>query len=224
MKRLRYHNEDAFVLHGATCLKNSEDQLLKDTELFDIWKKLFQSFSPTICVDDSILQKNVRELFEDVVIRFNRVGNAQFRKDFLQKFGREKIARLRKKVVSDTDDSKKTGVKPSTSGCKNPVKSSDDSVPKGSSGETASEVPVKSSRKRPRTRTATVTKKLNESGSKKKESTVCPKCNKVYVDGEKWVACDICDQWFDAACIGLTDEQWQNLDDNDWYCPECLVR
>ena len=121
--------------------------------------------------------------------------------------------------LSGSPSEKKPGVKPSTSGCKTPVKSSDDSVPKESSGETASEVPVKSSRKRPRTRTATVTKTLKKSLVQRRRKV---QCNKVYVDGEKWVVCDICDQWFDGACTWLTDEQWQNLDDNDCYSPECL--
>jgi hypothetical protein len=51
----------------------------------------------------------------------------------------------------------------------------------------------------------------------------CPSCEKVYIEGKKWIACDICDRWYDPVCAGLTDDQWADVDNFDWYCAECQV-
>ena len=60
--------------------------------------------------------------------------------------------------------------------------------------------------------------------SEKVDETVCPVCSAVYKDGDDWVACDLCDKWFDQQCSNLSDEQWSALESIDWYCASCLVR
>lgn len=50
----------------------------------------------------------------------------------------------------------------------------------------------------------------------------CPLCEKKYEDGEDWVACDLCDTWYNRQCLNISDDQWIGIEQEDWYCPLCL--
>jgi len=64
--------------------------------------------------------------------------------------------------------------------------------------------------------------KQNLQNVQEDQDTVCPLCKSVYVEGQDWIACDICDLWYDRKCLNLTEDQWNGLEDMDWYCPQCL--
>ena len=34
----------------------------------------------------------------------------------------------------------------------------------------------------------------------------------------------MCDRLFDPICADLTDDQWADIENFDWYCAECQVR
>ena len=111
-ERKSVQNEKNFALHGSDCMTYTEQKLLNDKELLGTWKSLFKEFN----YHDNAAQRNVHtgldmtevmcEIFHHVVRMFSRIGNSQFRRDMLLKFGKEKSERLRKKVVS-TDIQKK---------------------------------------------------------------------------------------------------------------------
>lgn len=157
------------------------------------------------------------------VTRYLRIGNNEFRKELLQKFGREKSERLRKKVVFSEVNEK--------------VKSAKHKCQPGSYASTSIsnmgtlEVPKvgqttkrKSSRKRGSAATSSKYKKKCKPAETVEESEhTCPSCKKVYDEGENWIACDLCDRWYDPVCAGLTDDQWTNVDNFGWYCAECQV-
>ena len=108
-KRLKYHNEAMLALHGPSCLSICEQEMKKDAGLQKMWQNLFSDFTSSTCTvtgEDSLQI----ELFYDVT-RFLRIGNNEFRKEILQKFGREKSERLRKKVVSS--ETKEKAIAPS---------------------------------------------------------------------------------------------------------------
>lgn len=65
-------------------------------------------------------------------------------------------------------------------------------------------------------------KKKSSTKTQKEQVTICPLCKSVYPEGEDWIACDICDLWYDRKCLNLNDDQWDELESTDWYCPKCL--
>jgi hypothetical protein len=38
---------------------------------------------------------------------------------------------------------------------------------------------------------------------------------------ETWLACDICDIWFHAACVGLRAQECDQIE--EFHCPDCAV-
>lgn len=95
--RLKYHNKEAFALHGSSCLTLCEEEIKKDTELRKQWDKIFQNFKLTAVTEEDSIKISKVELYENIVSRFLNISNNEFRKDILQKFGKEKSERLRKK-------------------------------------------------------------------------------------------------------------------------------
>ncbi|CAG2191642.1 unnamed protein product [Mytilus edulis] len=79
-------------------------------------------------------------------------------------------------------------------------------------------------RRRKRKSKFTTKSKRKSSKTEKKEEkeSVCPLCKCIYIDGDAWITCDLCDLWYDRKCLKLNDDQWHNLEGSDWYCPECL--
>ena len=90
--------------------------LLGDTELLAIWLMLFQeesSISLSRLYDNSAVKNEVKsvvesscentvvikDLFNEVVTSYVRVGDSQFRKDFLHKIEREKSVSHRQKIL-----------------------------------------------------------------------------------------------------------------------------
>lgn len=72
---------------------------------------------------------------------------------------------------------------------------------------------------------ALVRRKQQSKGSTDQlDNIICPECKKMYLEGENWIACDLCDRWYDSLCADLTDNQWADVDNFDWYCVECQVR
>ncbi|XP_062584328.1 uncharacterized protein LOC134246079 [Saccostrea cucullata] len=213
-RRLKFHNDVTFALHGASCLTLCDKDLKEDTELKSIWEILFNDFdnpSLRLLIEEDSLQASKVELYEDIVTRFLKIGNNEFRKDILQKYGKEKSERLRKKVVSGQGNEKT-----SSDSSKKTNKDKTSEMPSTSQMEKREKVP----RKR-RSKSKAASGKRKQRKSKESEQVTCPKCHKVYVEGENWIACDLCDRWYDPICAALTDDQWADIENFDWYCAEC---
>ncbi|CAG2248558.1 unnamed protein product [Mytilus edulis] len=60
----------------------------------------------------------------------------------------------------------------------------------------------------------------NNTENQGEKDTICPLCQRIYVDGDGWIACDICDVWYDRQCLDLSDSQWSDIEGDDWYCPK----
>ena len=209
------------ALHGASVLTLCEEELMNDPALRNTWANLFTDYdSSKVRLEEESLTTIKIELYCDIVKRFLHVANNQFRKDVLHEFGREKSERLRKKIVPNSKDL-------------NPKLSM--RIPDKGSAAESSDMPSTSqmSKKGKHVRKRR-SKCLTTSGKPKKKSKAeeftdepdhrCPKCNKLYVEDETWIACDLCDRWFDPICAGLTYDQWADIDNFDWYCAECQVK
>merc|ERR1711881_808534 len=48
------------------------------------------------------------------------------------------------------------------------------------------------------------------------ELWLCPGC-KMGENGDQWVCCDKCEDWFHFKCEGITEEP----SDDQWYCSAC---
>jgi Alfin/PHD-finger len=48
----------------------------------------------------------------------------------------------------------------------------------------------------------------------------CPNCGRQYRTGEFWIACDICDRWFDGKCVNMNQAKADRQP--DWKCPGCV--
>ncbi|CAC5417224.1 PIF1 [Mytilus coruscus] len=100
---------------------------------------------------------------------------------------------------------------------------SDVQVP-STSGQSEVTIKAKPKLKRKRTRSKLVTKtkkRKNNNENSGENDTICPLCQRIYVDGDEWIACDICDVWYDRQCLSLSDSQWSEIEGDDWYCPKC---
>lgn len=51
--------------------------------------------------------------------------------------------------------------------------------------------------------------------------TVCANCCRVYKSDDDWVQCDLCDKWFDKFCQNISDDAFQTLAEDNWYCKKC---
>ncbi|XP_063406721.1 uncharacterized protein LOC134690660 [Mytilus trossulus] len=318
-KRFSIQTDQSFNLYGAGILNFTHGELLESKPLFELWKNLFCDFEivdSIFMVDSQDSEQCLNELYTDVVLRFCRISDNEFRKGILRQFGKTKTERLRKKVDSKVSTSgtltmksiygdnskgkvsshlklKSLAFDSSKSAFSNFVKNdllklchayaiqiasnstndkikdklcsvlssaleipfpeylnesgptkspptdqtldstqttvqsvpdvSDEQVP-STSGQ--SEVTIKAKpkvkRKRKRSKFVTKTKKKKSNTENQGEKdTICPLCQRIYVDGDEWIACDICDEWYDRQCLDLSDSQWSELEGDDWYCPKC---
>ncbi|KAI1296636.1 Transcription initiation factor TFIID subunit 3 [Halotydeus destructor] len=60
-------------------------------------------------------------------------------------------------------------------------------------------------------------KKPQGKGGIKAETWVCPRCNKID-DGTPMIGCDVCDDWYHWACMGIL---YQPKEEDPWLCPRC---
>ncbi|KAM7508572.1 hypothetical protein LguiA_019025 [Lonicera macranthoides] len=60
----------------------------------------------------------------------------------------------------------------------------------------------------------------------RKSKQYCGICKKIWhhSEGGSWVCCDGCDVWVHAECAKISSKILKNLEDNDYYCPQCTVR
>lgn len=56
-----------------------------------------------------------------------------------------------------------------------------------------------------------------------KSKQYCGICKKIWhhSDGGSWVCCDGCDVWVHAECAKLTGKHLKDLENSDYYCPDC---
>ena len=78
--------------------------------------------------------------------------------------------------------------------------------------------PKKKRRKSKYTSTSKKTKQTDQA----KHITICPSCVNLYKEGDDWLPCDLCDAWYDRQCLNISDSQWDEMEGEDWYCPNCL--
>ena len=53
---------------------------------------------------------------------------------------------------------------------------------------------------------------------------LCRVCTDKVANEDSSIQCDLCDQWKDIDCIGITIRKYEKLksDSSPWYCPICL--
>ena len=49
---------------------------------------------------------------------------------------------------------------------------------------------------------------------------ICPQCKKPD-DERPMIGCDECDDWYHWECVGISQESFDN---QDWFCPKCVMR
>ncbi|XAR53960.1 Histone-lysine N-methyltransferase [Bertholletia excelsa] len=56
-----------------------------------------------------------------------------------------------------------------------------------------------------------------------KSKQYCGVCKKIWhhSDGGDWVCCDGCDVWVHAECAKISGKHFKDLEDIEYYCPEC---
>lgn len=313
-ERLSVQTESNFKLYGTEFLNHCHSVLLENETLFNKWRILFQSFEQSdkyLFIDKDSADHCLRELYSDIIQRFCRVADNQFRKDFIHKVGKIKTDALRKRVdvkstltselnikafcndksanklsthlklksfifdhgMSSLKNFTKTdliklvnayGIEFSKNDAKDSLKkklclviresdsmhfphylttenpipdtipvpppSTSDSPKAGPSVASAGPSVASVSVSQPPNANLKKRKKRSSKYSSKKKSakktheteTICPLCNSVYKDGEDWIACDLCDRWYDRKCIQVSETQWNEIEESDWFCPECL--
>ena len=63
-------------------------------------------------------------------------------------------------------------------------------------------------------------KGCNQSDSED-DAITCPICCKRGSDA-LWVCCDICDTWYHAHCTDISPDDYEHLENIDWFCFVCL--
>ena len=102
-KRSSFQNEQFFSSFGADLLNFTRNEILHDHSIFNIWKNLFTGFD----LKDSIFKVNIEdanecllELFKDLIERFCKIADNEFRGRILRVLHKTKSERLRKRVDS----------------------------------------------------------------------------------------------------------------------------
>ena len=65
---------------------------------------------------------------------------------------------------------------------------------------------------------------LENKSSSSVDIDICNSCSKPILLKEKGLQLEICADWYHAKCVGITDEIYNCLNDNDnlyWYCSHC---
>ncbi|OAF70194.1 JmjC domain-containing histone demethylation protein 1 [Intoshia linei] len=47
-------------------------------------------------------------------------------------------------------------------------------------------------------------------------------CKKPYENGEVMIECSGCTDWFHGRCVGVSEEQMENID--KYFCPDCIIK
>ncbi|CAC5398510.1 PIF1 [Mytilus coruscus] len=103
--RINYQNEKMFHKHGPYVFNFVYEKLLSSKTLFTNFQKLLQNFDLTatfVRVDEDLAMACLKELYSDLILRFCRISDNQFRKDLIKSFGMQKSETLRKRVVETT--------------------------------------------------------------------------------------------------------------------------
>ena len=232
--RMQHQTEQYLQIHGAEALIKGKEEVLKNKMISEEWHNIFRSYKvPDAAV--SITAEILNDLLLDIVSRFLKIGDNQFRKDVVRKMGKKKSESLRKKVAKGKKVAVEKGQKEET------VSTENEPIPGPSSGvsEKAVEEEVANigkGKKRKRVVTGSRSKagpsgasKKGKSrkgkGKKSKDDTVyCGYCQKEYTDEQPWVQCDKCNEWFDCECQNITSDEFDKLSketDDSWFCIEC---
>ena len=93
--------ETSFSVYGSDVLSYTHNKLLKDKNLFENWRSLFSNLEISesiVRVSSDDAHECLNELFIDLVERFCKIADNEFRKQLLTNFGKKKTKRLRKRV------------------------------------------------------------------------------------------------------------------------------
>uniref|UniRef100_A0A5B7CF24 Putative histone-lysine N-methyltransferase ATX4-like isoform X2 n=1 Tax=Davidia involucrata TaxID=16924 RepID=A0A5B7CF24_DAVIN len=60
----------------------------------------------------------------------------------------------------------------------------------------------------------------------RKSKQYCGVCKKIWhhSDGGNWVCCDGCNVWVHAECTNISNKIFKDLEDTEYYCPECKAK
>ncbi|CAC5408437.1 unnamed protein product [Mytilus coruscus] len=97
--RINYQNEKMFHKHGSNVFNFVHEKLLSSKTLFTNFQKLLQNFDLTatfVRVDEDLAMACLKELYSDLILRFCRVSDNQFRKDLIKSFGMQNLKLLEK--------------------------------------------------------------------------------------------------------------------------------
>ena len=90
------------------------------------------------------------------------------------------------------------------------------------SAQSVESQPKPKPKKRQKYKYTSKSKKKTKQMDQAKHITICPLCENVYKEGDDWLACDLCDVWYDRQCANISDSKWDEIEGEDWYCPNCL--
>ncbi len=60
-----------------------------------------------------------------------------------------------------------------------------------------------------------------------KESSKCAKCKKSVKKNDSGLACEICETWYHAECVSMSEDEFRDFEKNEvgqkmhWFCPDC---
>lgn len=94
--------EKTFNIQGPNVFNFVQEKLLKNEGLFEKYKHLLQNFEfneEYVKCDESMALSSLKELYCDLVWRFCRVAENQFRKDMIRTFRKQKSEALKKRVT-----------------------------------------------------------------------------------------------------------------------------
>lgn len=208
--RMKHQTEYNLYVHGGDALNASKEEALKHKELKKLWDMMVLTYLKADTIVEGSTEHCFNGLFDDVVSRFLKIEDNQFRKDCLRKFGQKKTDSLRKKVVSE---------KSSTENIQKERSVSKESRKRNNEKTIKTGPPMKSKRGRGRG----WGKRGMGRGRKNETTTYCGYCQKEYVDGDAWVQCDKCDEWFDCHCQNISEEEFERLGHEaaPWFCFSC---
>ena len=225
-------NSDNLTYHGSKLYEHTLSYLKIDTELFTGFVSLVSSCKPLehlSCDSDfevSSLMENIVEsvcatetVFCEIIKKVLSILTKQFSKDVATGFEIKKKMEHRKQI--------KVGIKQKST----KQQSAKQTVAKSTKQQTAAKG---SSRSAQRRRTSRINSEPQESissqmsdsdtSSESEDQTLCHKCEKMYKEGEQWIACDSCEKWYHRSCAGLRGAaKWKlyQSPDKSFFCPDC---
>ncbi|KAL3891860.1 hypothetical protein ACJMK2_004105 [Sinanodonta woodiana] len=64
-------------------------------------------------------------------------------------------------------------------------------------------------------------KKMETCDKDNTDTSVCSVYRRHYAEGELWIQCDLCDEWFDWFCQGIDENTWSSTENEKWFCTKC---